>query len=294
MSIGIPAHNEEKNIHRLITAIQSQKQISFSIDKIIVITSGDPNDQTPAILRTCKEKDPRITIVEDPRRTSQTDKQNRIIHMTTSDTLLLINADVIPENDMCLEEMVTAYQQNPSCGLVRLHVTPEKIQNRVQRILQVGFYIKDAMIQNWNSGDNTLASHGACGLFSRELYSHITWPEAIGEDAYAYVMCKRLSLPFVYLPQTHILTQLPSTLNDHIKQSARFFNNENQLSQYITKEEMGLLYIPKSLFAYHAFCVAIRHPFRFFLYFCLVIYSKIESRRPQYRNVLWSQSNTTK
>jgi len=107
ISIGIPAYNEEANIGNLLESILSQKQDSFVLKEMIVISDGS-TDRT--VQEAKKVSDERVKVIEGIERRGQAYRQNEICSRASADFLVLLNADILIKNNSLFIKIMKANQ----------------------------------------------------------------------------------------------------------------------------------------------------------------------------------------
>src|SRR5690242_15824399 len=96
-SVGIMAYNEEANIADAIGTILGQELRSSHIVELIVVASGC-EDATGAIVREIAQRDPRVQLVEQPRREGKASAINLFLATAGAPVLLMVGADVLVED----------------------------------------------------------------------------------------------------------------------------------------------------------------------------------------------------
>jgi glycosyltransferase involved in cell wall biosynthesis len=105
LTIGIPAYNEERNIHNLIRSIFRQTSNRFVLKQIIVVCDGC-TDSTVDILSKVSKKSSRVILIERKIRAGKADALNVIYKKSQTDYLLTIDADVVFKGDENLDLMI--------------------------------------------------------------------------------------------------------------------------------------------------------------------------------------------
>src|SRR3989344_6673402 len=103
VSIGISAYNEEANIKKLLLSLLTQKRIGFKIKEIVILSDGS-NDKTISLAKSVDSN--LIKIIDRKIRRGKVIRQNEILKLINSDVLVLLDADVIPANNMLLRNLV--------------------------------------------------------------------------------------------------------------------------------------------------------------------------------------------
>ncbi len=290
VSIGIPAYNEEANIVPLLKALLAQDFEEVDLVEIIVVSDGS-SDKTVVLANSLN--DSRIHVIDSKERKGQAERQNEILNIFTGDVLVLLNADVLPENKKFIQNIVAPLQIS-GVGLTSCKHVPVASKTFVGKVLGFSVKLKDAMVEPINDGRNIYMCHGGARAFSKEYAKKLHWPAAVGEDAYSYLRCKELGYEFRYLSNTILLYGVPQNLKDHFKQSVRFRNSQKILRSEFSGEDIKAEYaIPISLFIFTLFHFLITQPI---LTVCYLMFQIIGLLNP-YRvsnSATWEPSTTSK
>lgn len=103
-SVGVMAHNEERNIQAVLERLNAQRLRNVVISEIIVVASGCTDD-TINIVKSESAANANIRLICEPERTGKSSAINIFINESKSDILLLVGADTLPEYD-CVEALV--------------------------------------------------------------------------------------------------------------------------------------------------------------------------------------------
>lgn len=105
VSIGVPAYNEEKDIAKVVGAIQGQiTNPGVSIREIIII-DGNSTDNTRKIVREIMKRDSRVKLMTQKRRRGKIDAINIFIEAAKEEILIMANSDNIPDQ-YCLQAVI--------------------------------------------------------------------------------------------------------------------------------------------------------------------------------------------
>lgn len=119
-ALGIMAHNEAVNLHRLLGALSS---LPAQVDPILVVSSGS-TDGTGSIARSHGARDPRIRVLEEPERKGKAAAINLFLDQLPPEVevCVLVNGDLLPEGDavpLLLEPFA-----DPSVGMTGARPVP--------------------------------------------------------------------------------------------------------------------------------------------------------------------------
>ena len=92
------AHNEERNIGRLLAALVSQRTKKVVLSEILIVASGC-QDNTESIVRDWAKRDPRIQLLVQARREGKASAVNAFLRQAREKIVVLCSADLAPEPD---------------------------------------------------------------------------------------------------------------------------------------------------------------------------------------------------
>lgn len=235
ITIGISAYNEESNIHYLISALLSQKVTLGTVSQILIISDGS-TDKT--VEQSKQTADPKIQVLEHSERMGKVITQNELLKKAKGDVLILLDADVLPQNDQFLEELVQPFVLDSKVGLVSANTISVPPRTFFEMVIADSHEFKKCMYERINAGDNIYTCHGRALGMSRAFYQHLKWPEGYPEDAYAYLTCIQKKFKYIYVAQTAIAFRSPATFEDHLYQSQRFLGGKKKLEQRFSPESV--------------------------------------------------------
>lgn len=219
VTIGIPAYNEEANIGLLLRDLFGQKQTTFTLQRIIVSSDGS-SDATLQVVR--KVGAGRVTLIAGSTRRGVAVRQNQIIRRTTSDILVLLNADIRITDPAFVEKLISPVV-NGKADLVSSTLVEAPPRTFLESVLVTGMRLKTILFRTWRNGQNGYLCRGAARAFGRRLYQKLNFKEGGGEDMYSYLMCLKQGYTFHWARNTSAVYRNPGTLKDHFKQSIRYF-----------------------------------------------------------------------
>jgi len=120
-SMGIMAHNEERNIGQVLQRAISQRTATVTLTEIIVVASGC-TDNTEAVVRRWAERDSRIRLLRQVRRQGKASAINQFLLEAREKVLVLCSADLVPEPDTI--EQVVAPFADPNIGMTTCRPVP--------------------------------------------------------------------------------------------------------------------------------------------------------------------------
>lgn len=119
VSIGIMAHNEEKNIGRLLQQFFSQQLRKVSISEIIIVSSGS-TDKTNKIVK--KFTNRKIKLIQQKKRLGKAAAVNIFLGKAREKILVLVSADILLAENT-LENLVSPLEK-ADIGIVGSHPIP--------------------------------------------------------------------------------------------------------------------------------------------------------------------------
>ncbi len=129
IGIGIPAHNEEANIGRLLQNLLNQPlEDSVLLEEIIVVTSGC-TDRTEEIVEEFVTKDKRVKHIAEEERRGKISALNIILrNAQDKDILVMLSADNLPEKGS-LNNIIKPLIEEEKIGAVSSHPVPVNDRN---------------------------------------------------------------------------------------------------------------------------------------------------------------------
>ncbi len=291
VTVGIPAYNEAANIKVLLLSVLHQKELDFCFENIIVNSDGS----TDATVKEVQSlKDSRLILLNHKERRGQAERQNEIIRNTSSDVLVLLNADIRIEDPLFINKIVQPIADDNKVGLVSVRRKPFVSGKMFETIINFSVYLKQDAFVRWKRGNNLYLCCGAARSLSRKFYKNFQWPQIVNEDSYSYLECIKKGLKFVYQPNTYFIYKSPDNFKDHLKQSVRFQHSREELIKYFDERIISNEYaIPKIYFIYATVKYFIKNPFVFSMYIAVLIISKIKGYKTKL-NVKWDFVNSSK
>lgn len=280
ISIGIPAHNEEENIAPLIKALKTQRMTHGQIAEIIVISDGS-TDRT--VERVQPISDERIRLIVWEKREGLNSAQNKIVSEATGDILIILNADVLPANNMFVQEMIAPMINDDCVGLASADMTAAKPLGIFEAIIANSYEMKNNIYKALGSQNNIYLCHGQARAFSHAFYSQMNWPDEFPEDAYSYIMCLQKRFAFRFAPRAQVIFRCPQNLSDHLWQSGRFIDGKERLMRSFTPSSIRAYYhIPLMLFFREFGKSLAKHPLLTAAYLLIIILVRLSGWRPSH------------
>lgn len=234
ISIGIPAHNEESNILRLLDSILSQRQTGFRLEKIIVACDGC-TDNTANLVLEYQKKYPMIHLIDDGKRFGQAGRCNNFYMENTSDVIVTLDADTTLGARNSLSHLIEPFT-NPKVGLVAGADRPYAPMTFFESVAVTVVDLWYLMRRNYNNGDTIHNCHGCILALRNNCAKKIDMPMDInGNDHFVYFRAKELGWKFHYASKALLHYREPSTLWDFIKQRSRFHSINGDMVEHFGK-----------------------------------------------------------
>lgn len=223
-SLGIMAHNEEKNIAKAIDAAIKQKITSGLILEIIVVASGC-TDNTVNIAY----KFPSVKVLIQERREGKASAINLFIKEASGDILILQNADNIPQEN-AYEFLIRPFLDS-NTGMTGAHSIPINSRNNF-----MGF----AVHLQWQIHHNLNKESIKLGelIAFRNVIKKI--PDTAVDEISLEAEIKKLGLNLVYAPDAIVANKGPETVRDFLKQRRRIFAGHLQVKKSLNYEASSM------------------------------------------------------
>lgn len=210
VSVGIIAHNEEKNIGQLLENILKQKTKVVNIDEIIIISSGS-TDNTNSIIQNISQKDKRIKIIVEEKRNGKAFAINIFLKESKNNIAIIESGDTVPKE--CTIEILCKPFKNKTVGMVGAHPIPVDTKSTF-----LGY--TNHLI--WEIHHEISLIKPKCGelIAFRKIFDKIPEDTIVDEAWIEYEITKR-DLKIVYAPDAIVFNKGSETINDLIKQRRR-------------------------------------------------------------------------
>ncbi|MFZ1721456.1 MAG: glycosyltransferase [Microgenomates group bacterium] len=275
VTIGIPAFNEDQNIGTLVTSLLKQKQDGWKLESILVVSDGS-TDKTCEVISAISTNHPLVQLRHRKLRKGISSTQNEILEHTSSDILVLIDADVFPANDEMISNLIGPLT-DPAIGVVGGKPIPSPTaQGTIEKIMTVSEYFKNDVREHTSVISQLLLCHGRIRAFSRSFYSVLRWPENVPEDSFSYLFCIKSGFDFAYAPLATVYFHVPQNLSDYQKQNKRFDSSPKFLKRHFSPAFVDQQYsVPKFLLLKKAIHYIFKYPVYFPLYIGVYLFLKL-------------------
>ncbi|MBI3954761.1 glycosyltransferase [Candidatus Collierbacteria bacterium] len=283
VTIGIPAFNEEKNIAWLLNRLVSQNQQNWSLDRIIVYSDGSWD----ATCQLVKEFDhPLVNLISSKDRKGLAHAVNKIISLTASDILVLIDGDVLPANHQMVNFLVYSFN-NHLVGLVSGRKFPAPPYNRFEATIAYSQLLHLELKEELPPDRQLYLCHGPLMAFSRRLYKKLKFPPIRALDAFSYLSCLKLGLSFRYQQRATVIYKVPDNFRDYFNQSSRFLKARKELYPYFDPSIIDYQYATPAMLAITTVLKGMaENPYKTSAYLAINFFSRLLS--------IWSRWNPGK
>jgi|SRR3989344_250020 len=291
VTIGIPAYNEEANIGKLLKALIKQKVKTSQLERILIISDGSSDDTVKCASLI---KDGRIEVVDRKKRLGGRQTKNEILQRSTSDILVILDADVLPSNTNFVEEISKPIIEKRA-SLVGADTIPLPAKGFVERTMAEGHLIKKRMYRRINQADNVYLCHGRARAFSKDLYKKICFPDDCPEDAYSYLYAKYYGHKFIYSIKANVFFRTASSLEDKGSQSKRFLTEIINLKRYFPENFIrGEFKLPLNVIFTTFLFFFLRKPATTFFYLIWIIYLHLNRDKTKKISGKWQIATSSK
>lgn len=290
VTIGIPTYNEEGNIGNLLSALLSQEEIFFTIEKIIIVS--DASDKTNTIVRSFNDK--RIQLIENTKRSGQVQAQNLIFQKAESDFLLLLEADTLPQNNLYIAHLLEPMLIQQSLGMVQGNWVPLPAQNLIEKILSTQFSVYHQLSLKKPQVLALLCSGRGGRAFRKNIYKRLQWPAAVPEDVYTYLWCMQQGIQTKFVPRAVTFYRCAQSVKDYYRERQKIASAHESLKKYFPEDLLSRMYYRSLLMKIDiVILLFIRNPFLACSYFVLKGYIALFIGKKQFTDA-WPSTSTTK
>ncbi len=209
-SIGITAYNEEQNIGHLLEALLEQHLHRVEIVEIIFVASAC-TDRTVPIVKQYMARDPRVQLIEQPKREGKTSAINLFLAAAQSDICILESGDTIP-NEYAVEHLVRMFD-DPMVGMVGAQ---KMAVNTPEHIVGLLSHLRLRMEHELCLEIPRLGEM----IAFRKLFDHIP-PEVAMDEAFVEAFVVKRGMSVRYAPDAIVYNTGPDNIGDFVRQRRR-------------------------------------------------------------------------
>lgn len=293
VTIGIPAYNEEANIDKLLQAILAQKEDSFVIQEILVVSDGS-NDDT--VSKACAIQDARIVVIDGEGRLGKNQRVNYIFANAKSDYVVLFDADVMPVSSDTISNLIKPFSQDKRIAYVAGRLEPRPARTFIEQCTIVSRKVWDKLRMTLHDGNSVYSFTGGICALSGSFARSTQFPPSIWADIYLYFSCITRGFLFRSAKSARVWFRSPTTIQEYLNQTKRYDKESDTLvgifgSDVIEREyhvPKGLLYRYKLL----SFALYPAHSLAIFFLNAYACYSI--KHRPNVIDAAWQVSESSK
>ncbi len=209
-SVGITAHNEAKNIGKLLQAVLTQELDTVEIGEIIVVASGC-TDNTCDIVREYETHDPRVKLFEQVEREGKTSAINLFLQNAREDICVIESGDTIP-GPTTIENLVKLFA-DPKVGMTGAQKIPTNVPDHI-----VG-YMSHLRLQMEHELCLEIPRLGELIAF-RKVFTHLP-PDVAMDEAFVEALVIKRGLEVRYAPDAVVYNSGPENLSEFVMQRRR-------------------------------------------------------------------------
>lgn len=294
VAVAICALNEGQNIADLLETILKQKEETYTLNNILIISDGSTDDTVKKIKQF---NDPRIILKDYKERRGKSFRLNEIYATVTSDFIVQPDADVMLAHEYVIQSLVQPMIDNPKVGMTGGNPVPAKPETFLEKAVEVTYKAYISMRESIRNGNNIYTATGRLIALRKEVYHTIKVPkETISNDHFVYFWTLKMNYTFAYADKALVYFRLPQTLHDHVNQETRFSSAEHFMRKYFSLEVVDREYeIPRGLFYKSILKQVIKYPHLCAYIFVINSYCKLRAFLTWSKiDALWDVVYTTK
>lgn len=294
LTVGIPAHNEERNIMHLIHSILNQKNGNYTLKEVIV-SSDASTDKTVSLVRKMAKKDTKIKVIVNQTRKGKACRLNELYKIHNSDFLLTLDADVLLKDTDIIEKMINIFLEDKKASVVAAHLVPIKPNSFISKIIFTSDILWDNIITQINNGDHIANLYGCASMLRKNFSKSFTYPTHISADEeFLYIKAKEKD-GFRFAENVHILFKPPMSIKDVILQGRRALKERQALVKIFGKNILKLHSIPLKYKIKETSKMLISNPFYTSLSLMLMIILRmLPYEDPLNKKGMWEIASSTK
>ncbi len=245
VTIGICAHNEDRNIGNLLDNILNAQGLAPK-SEVLIVCSGC-TDKTVEIAQKYAAKDPRIVLFVENERRGKASAVNKILENAKGTNIIFISADTLPTKG-CFARLISRLHV-PDVGIVCGKPVPMDGQHSLlSKIVSILWISHDHVFKEMN--DAGLARHASEMFCIRKGIIDKIPSEIVNDDAYLAVIAKKKGWFIKYEPKACVTISGPKTFLDYLQQRRRVIYGHYQLMR-LTGE-----------FPQYLVCLVLLHPMK--------------------------------
>jgi glycosyltransferase involved in cell wall biosynthesis len=180
LTIGIPAHNEERNIANLAENILKQKNKFYKLSRILIICDGC-TDKTVQIVKDLSIRYRQIRLIERNIRSGKASALNLIYEKSNTDFLMTIDADVAFIGNRNIDLLISTMLNNPQLNLTGPRHIPAPSKTIFGNFARVSYQSFEDAFLKINQGNN-FYSVMTVEMMKKSFYKSFVFPQGTVSD----------------------------------------------------------------------------------------------------------------
>jgi cellulose synthase/poly-beta-1,6-N-acetylglucosamine synthase-like glycosyltransferase len=239
ITIGIPAHNEQNTIEKII--LQIVEQVSTK-DEIIVIADGC-TDLTIPIVEKISGSQKQVKLIIERERKGKASAINTILKLAKGDIIVQIDAD-IELTQHSINQLIKHFT-DPKVGGVSARSIPIIPKNNLFHDYTIISY---QQVHERRLRENKAGTHwhlgGALCAYRKEALDIIPLNIKGAVDYFIGLIVRSKGYQIIYEPKVRVYKKTPLTIRDFFREKARIIAGFYQLKWFYGREPSVFNYIP--------------------------------------------------
>lgn len=210
ISIGVFAHNEEKNIKGLLESLVNQELKNAQLVEIIVVSSS--TDRTNQIIKEVAKRHRIVKLIAEKKRQGKASAINQFLKVAQGDLCILESGDTLPLKNTVSELIKPFY--SPQVGMAGVHPLPV---DNPRNFLGFTTHLL------WRIHHQIALKEPKCGemiAIRKGIVKEIPSQTAVDEAMFEALISKK-GYKVVYVPSAIVRNKGPETVTDFLKQRRR-------------------------------------------------------------------------
>lgn len=246
VTIGLAAHNEEKNIKKLLNALMQQNISNFVLKEILVLCDGCTDNTEQKALEVAK-KYPVIHVLNDGRRVGKGQRVSEVFRIAKGDIIVTIDADLTLVG-MDVFNNIIPYFKDKEIGLVGGKCIVVEANTLFQKVQETYIRFWRDLTYSINNGNNVHTHLGPLSAIRTSVARKIQLPLGMtAEDHFVYFKVKVLGEGYIFAPDVVVGYKIPKYLKEYLKQYTRYLTTANDISDYFGEVTDSEYSVPRKL-----------------------------------------------
>lgn len=234
VTVAVSAYNEEANIGAFLSSVLIQKELSFKLKKIIVISDGSVDD-TEKVVKSLRSS--KIELIRHKERLGKSSRLNEIYTFLDSDILVQSDCDVVFSHSKVIHDLIQPILNDKRVGMCGGNPKPLAAQTYLEKAVNYTCEAYCKFRAEVRGGNNLFSADGRLLAFRADFIKFVHVPEdMIANDAFAYFCCLHKGYKYKYVQSAIVWYRSPQTIADQIRQNTRFLAAPLRLSKYFPRD----------------------------------------------------------